>query len=447
MHPETILITCPGCGFSRQVQREAIPPRAVRVTCPRCREQFPLAESLRDTPVPLAAQNQGPPGEPVVVAHGTEPADAAVAETVERPEPVPFRRPVTAQTLRFSFAGTARDYFGIWVVNTLLKIITLGGYSAWAKVRKRRWFYGNTMLQGAPFEYVADPKILFRGWLVGAAALVLYTLVNRLSPSLSSLFGLAFVLAMPWLVVRSRLFNNRNSLYRNIRFDFRPEYREASWVFVGLYFLMFFTLGLIFPFALYRQKKFLVENSEYGRSSFSFAARGRDYYLIFAKAAGLFIAAAVILGLVAFGLSGPLREVASSLAGGAPDQVALPQAATVLAFIPLALLALLYLVAGVYLQTALANLGWNATRLGGVTFASTLRTRDMAWLYLSNAVAIFCSLGLLIPWASVRLARYRLEHLTVTTRDGLDGFAGVAAEEVGAAGEEIVDLFGIDVGF
>jgi uncharacterized membrane protein YjgN (DUF898 family) len=32
----------------------------------------------------------------------------------------------------FEFTGSAREHFGIWVFNSLLTIVTLGVYSAWA---------------------------------------------------------------------------------------------------------------------------------------------------------------------------------------------------------------------------------------------------------------------------------------------------------------------------
>ena len=32
------------------------------------------------------------------------------------------------------FEGNTKEYFGIWIVNLLLSIVTLGIYSAWAKV-------------------------------------------------------------------------------------------------------------------------------------------------------------------------------------------------------------------------------------------------------------------------------------------------------------------------
>lgn len=50
------------------------------------------------------------------------------------------------QQQRFSFTGTGSEYFRIWIVNLLLSIVTLGIYSAWAKVRRMKYFYRNTRL-------------------------------------------------------------------------------------------------------------------------------------------------------------------------------------------------------------------------------------------------------------------------------------------------------------
>ena len=61
------------------------------------------------------------------------------------------------QEMPFEFKGTASQYFGIWIVNLLLTIITLGIYTPWAKVRTKRYFYGNTLLDGSPFDYLASP--------------------------------------------------------------------------------------------------------------------------------------------------------------------------------------------------------------------------------------------------------------------------------------------------
>ena len=45
---------------------------------------------------------------------------------------------------RPEFRGDPKEYFRIWIVNLALTILTLGIYSAWAKVRKQRYFYLST---------------------------------------------------------------------------------------------------------------------------------------------------------------------------------------------------------------------------------------------------------------------------------------------------------------
>ena len=70
----------------------------------------------------------------------------------------------------------------------------------------------------------------------------------------------------------------------------------------------------------------------------------------------------------------------------------------------------------------------------------------MLWLYLSNAIAILVSLGLLVPWASVRMARYRVDNLELLAAGDLDDFVAIEQEKVGAAGEEISEFFDVDVG-
>ena len=57
--------------------------------------------------------------------------------------------------IRPEFTGSAGEYFRIWIVNLFLTPITLGIYSAWAKVRKKRYFYGCTRFDGDTFDYFA----------------------------------------------------------------------------------------------------------------------------------------------------------------------------------------------------------------------------------------------------------------------------------------------------
>ena len=47
-------------------------------------------------------------------------------------------------TYRFDFIGRTGEYFRIWVVSLFLSVVTLGIYSAWGKVRKKRYLYSHT---------------------------------------------------------------------------------------------------------------------------------------------------------------------------------------------------------------------------------------------------------------------------------------------------------------
>ena len=125
--------------------------------------------------------------------------------------------------MEFKFTGTGNEYFKIWVVNLLLSIATLGIYSAWAKVRTARYFYGNTHLDGASFAYAAKPLQILKGRLLAVAVLVGYTLLQGLLGPLSPIItmvitAVGIVLILPWVVVQSLTFHLRYSRYRNIAF-------------------------------------------------------------------------------------------------------------------------------------------------------------------------------------------------------------------------------------
>ena len=343
------------------------------------------------------------------------------------------------RTVPLVFTGKAGEYFGIWIVNLLLTIITIGIYTPWAKVRKRRYFFGNTLLDDAPFDYRADPIVLLRGWAIAALLFLIYTLGARIHPLIAPVATMIFFIGMPWLVVRSLMFNARNTAYRNIRFSFRPEYREAYTIFLGLSFLTPLTLGLIVPYAIYRQKKFIVENLSFGKTGFSFAAEPKSFYWLTLKTAGLFIAIFTLWLPLQLLFAGQLKGLAGFV-NHPGNKAALFAGAGLFMFLS----ATGYLAVTAYWKTAITNLIWNNSRLGSNRFNCKLKAMEMAWIYLGNALAIIVSLGLLAPWAAIRLARYRLERLSLDTRENMGNFLANPQEEIGAAGEEISEVFGVD---
>ena len=330
-------------------------------------------------------------------------------EVVANPSEIPPGAAGSAVSLKFT--GKAGEYFRIWIVNICLSVVTLGIYSAWAKVRRKRYFYGNTLLDDAAFEYLADPKAILKGRIIVVAAFAVYSMAGQIDPLAGPLLGLVLLGILPWLIVRALRFNAVNSAHRNVRFGFRAGYREMGQFLILPVVLVPLTLGLLYPYYAYRKKRFFLEHSSFGATPFAFAASAGEYYLVYLKAALFFLL---------------------FLAGSA---------ATVgLGAIPL------YIWFAAYRDGAVARLTWKNTRLGGLRFDCAWGTGGLFKLYFLNSLGVIFSAGLLAPWAAVRTARYQLKRISLGPRAEIGAFLAAAREERSAIGDEAGDLLGFDFG-
>jgi uncharacterized membrane protein YjgN (DUF898 family) len=211
------------------------------------------------------------------------------------------------------FTGKGGEYFGIWIVNLLLSIVTLGIYSAWAKVRRMKYFYNNTKIDGVGFDYHASPKSILIGRIIAFVLFVLYVALSNASPFIGGLLIFFLFLATPWIIVRSMIFNARNSSHRGLRFDFTGKKTEAAIIFIVYPILILITLGLAFPFVMQQTNKFLFENHQFGASNFKSAASIKSFYMIYLKAFGVVLALGLVFALVLPKLFGGLMTPSASL--------------------------------------------------------------------------------------------------------------------------------------
>jgi hypothetical protein len=100
-----------------------------------------------------------------------------------------------------------------------------------------------------------------------------------------------------------------------------------------------------------------------------------------------------------------------------------------------------------YIKSRITNLIWNSTSIEHISFVSNQRMRDLLWLYFSNTIILFMTLGLATPWAQIRLARYRAERLALIGETDWDKFVGEKKEMSRAMGEEIAEMFDVDLSF
>ena len=60
---------------------------------------------------------------------------------------------------------------------------------------------------------------------------------------------------------------------------------------------------------------------------------------------------------------------------------------------------------------------------------------------------LIITLGLATPWAQIRMAKYRMDHLKILGESNWDKFVGEKKENARAMGEEIAEMFDLDLSF
>ncbi len=343
----------------------------------------------------------------------------------------------TPQWERLSFTGSGSEYFRIWIVNLLLTIITLGIYSAWAKVRKLRYLYDSTQLAGSSFEYHGSPIAILKGRIIAVALIVAYNVATRFSLTASLVMFAFMMVAMPWLIWKSLQFRLFNSSFRGIRFGFRGTAGQAYSAFLLFPFLAMISLYLLLPLAHQRIKKFQHSESRFGNTYFSFQGTAGGFYKTYLI--GFLIALGGVIGLgIAFG-----GVIAGIVAGGASKQ-AIAGAIGSLMLLALALYLWLFLLIPIFL-TMMQKLIWNNTMLGGHQFQTDMKWGKMAFIMITNLIGIVLTLGLFTPFAQIRNARYRVESMLMLPNESLDNFIADAQADGSATGEGMADLLDFDL--
>ncbi len=372
------------------------------------------------------------------------------------------------KTHAFSFSGTAAEYFGIWIVNLILSIITLGIYTAWAKVRRLRYFYGNTWLDGHNFEYRAKPVQILIGRIVVVILLVLFNVLAEFYPALALVLLVPYFLALPWLINKAFQFNARMSSYRNIRFGFEGSYGKALWVFVVLPLIvpvvfggvaagvLYFSGGVsgypsqealtalvvvgigflvamifIIPYISKQTNTYIANGMKFGAARFTADIGLRSLY----RNLGLAIVVLLGVGVVVAALSGLFW-----LSGGGIGAAVFSQVAIFAVYVSV-LVAYLAYAAGV------RNIAFNATSIeGGHQLLSGIPRFGYAWIIISNLLVSVATIGLMIPWAAVRTWRYLSYYSALETTEGLDKFVSDQEPAGNVAAAEYLDIDGIDFG-
>lgn len=331
----------------------------------------------------------------------------------------------------FHFHGDGLSYFKIWIVNILLTIVTLGLYSPWAKVRKLRYFYGNTELDHHRFDFIADPKRILIGRLIAVAIYALFWFSDYISWWAGGVATLLLIVLLPWLYRASMRFVARNSQYCNIAFRFDSKLGETYGVFFLMSIVSIISFGLLYPVALWLFKRYQFENMSFAGRKFQFNTRILDFY----KAALLPALFLFVINFAVFNFSDGINIII-----GDDGEFVWYQ------MVPIVLAYLSFMFVYPLMQAMIHQAIWGKLTLGNNRFElSNFSSLRFAWILLSNYLAILLSLGLLSAWAAVRIHRYKIETLSLVAVDDLNHLIAENSSDQSAIAQEITDVFDFDL--
>lgn len=376
------------------------------------------------------------------------------------------------------FTGSGAEYFKIWIVNILLTILTLGIYSAWAKVRNKRYFYGNTQLHGATFEYHATPIQILKGRLIAVGVLLVFTVINNFFPILSPITVVLMMLALPFVLWTSYRFNMQMSSYRNVRFGFALTLSKAYWyaaipvlVLIGyslffilsaklgdddvkgltatIFMLSFFAIYFSIPFFMALIQRIIISNYKYGTSQFTNDIKASEYYKIFltwivwsfALMIAFFILGLIIVGVLA--IAG-----VTALDNGTSPEAMIQSTQGVTGYVVMIGFFLFVIAISVlqqaYFLSRFRNYRFNTTKVNDVELKSNVELFPLAFLLFKNSVLVLMTLGLYYPWAKVALSQMMAETTWLESTESLDQFVAEESEKISALGDELGEAFDTD---
>lgn len=368
------------------------------------------------------------------------------------PAAAPTPLPAAPRVLEIRFTGSGSEYFRIWAVNLLLILCTLGLYLPFAKARRIRYFYANTLVDGQALSFHGDPWKMFRGFLLLVVLMGLYGGLSTWSPMLGGLAFVALVLMWPPLWRAGMRFRLSHTSWRGLRFGFAgdvagayrtflpvslplivvmlvPEDANGLWLaLVGiaglaLNFMLVWTLGLV---------------KRYQHNHFRFGRLQTRTWLEPSQVFGLSFRAGLVGGVVIVlcGITAAVLAPSAHQGGG---------------WLGLAGVVLVIVLAYTWVHCAfnagLQNMAWSRTASEETLFKSDVQTAALFRLTLKNWLLTALTLSLYRPFAAVATARLRLQAVSVETSLDLDALTGAeAAADVNAAGDFAGDFFGIDLG-
>ncbi len=288
------------------------------------------------------------------------------------------------QENQLKYHGNIWSIYKIFIVNTILKIITFFIYSPWAKTRTRRYIYGNLSIFNSKLEYIGRGGEIFKAYLAVSAIIMI----------LSIAIGVMVVISTAVMA------NVGGSV------QLAKAFIDYFWTLFIIFFLGYYAAFAGLGYKLSRTTWKGIKGKLDGKArSYAFFRLRRLILNILTL--GLAIGRTDILARqykmqrIALGQ----EKFQFSLHKSALDKINI---ITLILAIPTLSLS------RIYYKVAMLRMFWNATSIENVTFKGKHSFVSVLWLSISNMLLIIFTLGFAIPVVIHRTARYFAKYIEIS---------------------------------
>lgn len=299
------------------------------------------------------------------------------------------------------FSGSGNKFFGIWAINILLTVITLGLYYPWAKTAIRKYMWSETSIEEDRFVYHGTGKELFRGFVIVYSFIAVLFIMVNFNPYFILVFYLMLFLLIPFAIFGAWRYRLSNTSWRGIYFTFDGNMTDFLKLFLKHGFFTIITFGIYVPWLRVAIMKYLFSHSKFGQYRFIFLGDGGELFGINVLG-GLFSIFTLYLYTPWF-LANRFNFLIENI--------------------------------GIYHDDKKSRL------------ISTLRGGDLFVVFLVNVLIVIFTLGLGIPWAIMRYYRVLIESIEIPSQVDLDILEQNYDDFDDATGEDLLDILDIGLDF
>lgn len=305
----------------------------------------------------------------------------------------------------FSFVGSGSIYFGIAIINMILKILTLGLYYPWAKAKELQYLYGSTSFDESRFEFHGTGKEMFKGFI---KALIFFAIIIggfivamvMEMPIIGFIWYIGgFALILPLAIHGSYKYRMSRTSWRGIRFGYRGNRKEFMMLFFKEMFFTIISLGIYGAWMAINIRKYVLSNVRFGSAEFKYKGNGGEYFVLNIK--GYFLTL-ITLGIYMFWWQKSLFQ---------------------------------YYIDNLSLHHKDDKIRLKSTASGG----------DFFGLIVVNLLMLIFTLGIAYPWVLTRSLKFIFSKIEIVGNIDTEQLVQTEIEYTDATGEDMSDM--LDLGF